>query len=420
MKYEYRPTRLTDWVRREIKSKPTYHNQNTEKISNRLERLRGALSVLETKSTEEFQNWLESLTSRDVVLLPYLYKEVKQENQKPMLKIMLEIGANKRQMYRNCIEMCYRTGDFNPYWWIANTSFKKNKDSITRNWSKEKLLRWEKFIDTPDNYASKMAVLIEYENDTEEVFQDFYINNGHRFYKDVLLRLFENGSKKTFRSEKQLFLKYFENADNITMQKLAAGFIRTGLLNELDDISRKIYEKMGTYIRKSMLWSEVETRLKKAFHQWVLRQNIREFFLHLNKDHERFGYWEKFIPKMEDAVVLKKEQTVLFYFSDVVIMEILGTGAAYVYEKIYFQNRWGQRIDKYLEAVERAEILNMSYITVKLTRSMLMDKDAVVKNGWLTHSGDWKFKFDRFLRYSLNWEVNKDEILRKNENFFTL
>jgi hypothetical protein len=51
---------------------------------------------------------------------------------------------------------------------------------------------------------------------------------------------------------------------------------------------------------------------------------------------------------------------------------------------------------------------------------MLMEKESVILGGWLTHSGGWQAKFDYFLKNKLKWEVKESEIVRKNQNIFTV
>ena len=111
-----------------------------------------------------------------------------------------------------------------------------------------------------------------------------------------------------------------------------------------------------------------------------------------------------------------------FYFSDVVIMEILGTGAVYIYERDFFNRRFGNLVDKYLESVEKADIHGWSYTDkrLRLTRSKLMEKNLIVPGGWLPHYLGWEDKFDKYLKQQLNWEVDRNAIVREGENLFTL
>ncbi len=87
---------------------------------------------------------------------------------------------------------------------------------------------------------------------------------------------------------------------------------------------------------------------KEGFAKWIMRLELKDFFEQVDKSHERYHYWKKFIFKLEDVVVTDGKRTLIMYFADVVIMEVLGTGAVYVYNTIHSITYFQKKVDKYL------------------------------------------------------------------------
>lgn len=92
-------------------------------------------------------------------------------------------------------------------------------------------------------------------------------------------------------------------------------------------------------------------------------------------------------------------------------MEVLGTGAVYIYSSAVFQKHFQPKIDRMLAEREKYSHSWMKPREVK--RSELMNKDLTLPGGWLVHNGDWQYKFDAWLRRELGWEVRRDVLLQK-------
>lgn len=415
-----------DWVKREAKSRVSSQDHELETRKNRLERMRGALYILEKSSEDDFTSWINNLSSRDVVLLPFVFDEItSKERQAFVLNILFNAAKGKSQLFRNSLEACYRQNNFTPLWQLAKFSFQENEERITRKWPKDKTNNWKSFLEINKSHSAFVAGKLLSGNRSFMDIQEVYLlHEGYNFMQDIYLNFFSSGKREVYTKEKEKFIEFFIKSDTISRQKIVTGFIQSGSLNVQEDIGRIIYEKIRTHTKKPMLWSEVPEKSRRIFNHWILQKNVREFFLGVNKDHQRFVYWEKFIPKMEDAIVIKNsnENTILFYFSDVVIMEILGTGAVYIYERDFFNRRFGNLIDKYLESIEKADIQGWPYTDriFRLTRSKLMEKSLTVPGGWLPHYSEWERRFDNYLRQQLNWEVDRDAIVREGQNLFTL
>lgn len=422
MRFEYKPIFLKEWVKKEITDKSNSNGLDSAGIQNRLERLRGVLSIIREQSDNVFLKWVEELGARDSVLLPFVYKDVHKKFQKEQMIIkMASTAKSKRQLFYNLIEQCYSTNNFNPFWSIVKVGFENNQNAIVRNWQGERVEIWQEFVKVKYAQATYICDKINNKNlPLDLILQDYFINKSHKIYEEVVIEMFSNGTKSVYQNENNLFIHFLNKSDTVKVQLLVSGFIKSKCLYELEVISVKILEKMGTYKKQPMLWANVEESLKIEFHQWYLRKNIREFFSGINKEHERFVYWEKFVPKMQDALVIEKEDTILFYFNDVVIMEVLGTGAVYVYNIITFEREFGEKVNNYRESLENARFKVFKTNSFNLRRSMLMNPNSVVPGGRLSHYKGWQKNFDNFLSKRLNWEVNHNAILQERKDDITI
>ena len=419
MKFEYKPYFLAEWVKKEIKVQDNYYE--SEEFLNSVEDLRGLIHFYNNRSEEDYHQWFNGLLTKTVIIFPFVIQEIKNDNNKKLTEDkLLSLANDNRQLFRNAIEACYQSNEFGLNWNVARRAFNNNFSKVTRGWSRRKIEQWEKFIMEGRDFQKHVADLVLRKGvSVSDAQQQLLFNEGHAFYNSLLLILFTEGSSELYKNEKKKFIEIFNRADTSKQQLIARGFIRSGSIEIVEEISFIIYEKMKTYIRQPMKWDLIEESVKKEFNKWVMSKNVREFFLGLDKDHERFIYWKKFIPVLQDVVIVEKS-TMLMFFDDIVIMEILGTGAVYVYTKEFYNNRFDYLIQKYLIEEEKVKMGRMYYNRFNLRRSMLMEKDSVVRGGWLPHAGNWQYKFDHFLKQRLNWEVEESEILRKNQNIFTL
>lgn len=420
MKFEYKPYFLAEWVKKEIKKQENYYE--SKEFLTSVEELRGMIHFYNHRTEDEYIKWFSNLLNKTLILFPFVFQEIKNDQNKRLSKEkVLSLANDNRQLFRNAIEACYQSNSFGVNWRIAKIAFTNSFNKVSRGWTKRKIELWDNFFMTDKEFEKHVAELILHKGvSVSDAQHQLHFNDGHAFYNSLLLLLFTEGSAELYLHEKKKFIEMFNRADTTKQQLLANGFIRSGSLETNEDISFAIYEKMKTYIRQPMKWDLIEESVKKEFNKWVMSRNVREFFMGLNKDHERFIYWEKFIPTLQDVVIIERS-TMLMYFEDVVIMEILGTGAVYVYKKELYQKKFDHIVQRYLEEDERLKLGNFyNYNKYRLTRSMLMEKNSVVLGGWLTHSGGWQYKFDYFLKNRLKWEVEESEILRKNQNIFTV
>ncbi|MGB3261748.1 hypothetical protein [Paenisporosarcina sp.] len=419
MKFEYKPYFLAEWVKEEIKVQVNYYE--SEEFLTSLEDLRGLIHFYNNRSEDEYNEWFNRLLTKTLILFPFVFQEIKSKtNRKLSQEKVVHLAKSNRQLFRNAIEACYQNNVFDVNWKIAKIAYTNNFQKVTRGWSNRKVELWDNFFLQSSEFEKHVAELILRKGvSVGDAQHQLHFNDGHAFYNSLLLLLFTEGSTELYRQEKKKFIEMFNRADTSKQQLLARGFIRSRSLEAIEEISFAIYEKMKTYIRQPMKWDLIEEAVKKEFNKWVMSKNVREFFMGINKDHERFIYWEKFIPTLQDVVIIEGN-TMLMFFEDVVIMEILGTGAVYVYRQEFYKIRFNHLVQRYIEEEERVKMRMSYYNRYRLSRSMLMEKDSVVPGGWLTHVSSWQNKFDNFLKNRLKWEVEESEILRKNENIFTV
>ena len=171
---------------------------------------------------------------------------------------------------------------------------------------------------------------------------------------------------------------------------------------------------MGTYVRQPMKWTDVTQQNKEIFHGWFMSKELKNFFGEINQNHERSKYWQKFSSKIKKVVVFDNKSKILMFFDEVVILEIIGTGAVYVYENSVFDKHFGVKVAEYEKRIEAGHRL---YHNSNLTHSMFRRQELVYKNGWLKHQYNWQEKFDNYLKRALHWEVNENELIRNRKIF---
>lgn len=420
----YKPLRLSEWVSREITTvKRADHTDTQKEIKElRIKILRRKLAHYIMQTLIEFKKWIQSLNIRELNTLLFLFEEVRTQEQKNIVvKELSNLAQSSRQLFTNSLDCFYRTEKTNPYWILAKVAYSENRARISKRWTDEEVKDWDQFMQQKtDQEEYIVQKILATEEPFSKVCADFRLYESHSFYRTIIIKMFESSERAFFETEKELFKSCFLQSSIDDKQRLVDAFVRSGSLHYIEDISHIIYEKMSTHMRRPQLWNSIKLENKTAFHSWAMLQNIREFFSGLDKNHQRFIYWEKFIPKMINAIVLKKENTVLFYFEDVVIMEILGTGAVYVYDLDYFSKRFQWKVDMFIEEEEKNAVTGQFYNSVRITRDYFMDKDKVIRGGWLSHNARWQEKFDDFLSRQLNWEVDRDAILQQSKRQFTI
>jgi hypothetical protein len=413
MRYEYQPTLLKGWLRE--KRKPlldkTVENSN-QKYRGLLEELSEQFQKVAAQSEAAFLEWANGLTRREKLLLPNLYKrELPDAIKKSMVQLIQQNVKNERRLFRVMVDVVYQTCDLDELWKILKYSYAYHKERIEKRMEKEQAKKWRQFLLSKDPILCLATEAYEGEKGILAELETFYLTKNFPLFKLVLMEIFNLADENFFLNEQELYREMFTSVTNEEQQKMAHQLIKKCKLNHVKPLGKLIFEKLKTYRRKPMLWKYVGEEEKRRFAKWILKLEIKDFFGNINKNHERFQYWEKFIGKLEDVVVTDERSTLIMYFPDVVIMEVLGTGAVYVYRTSVFQKYFQPKIDRML--MEQEKYSNSWYKPKEVKRSELMDKSLTIPGGWLIHSGDWQFKFDAWLRRELGWEVRRDVLLQK-------
>lgn len=411
MKYVYEPFKLKVWLKnnRDLSLPSRLENAN-EKYKSVMESLKEDFERQQT--AKDFEKWVSSLSRREKLLLPNLYNSnLDKDMKESMVRLMQENARTERRMFRVMVDVVYQTCDLEEMWRLLKLSFHSHAEKIEKKFSEKDSKKWRGFLQSEDpvHYLAETAYFSE--KGILKELETFFLTENLPLYKYVMMDIFRFAEEDFFIKEKNLYKSFFVQATNEEQQKMAEGLIRNCRLNRVQDLGKLIFEKLKTYRRKPMLWSQVGEEEKTRFANWIMRLEIKDFFGGVNKDHERFQYWEKFIGKLQDVVVTDNKSTLIMYFSDVVIMEVLGTGAVYVYYTDVFEKHFQTKINQMLTQRER---FANSWVQVKeVKRSQLMDKTLIVPGGWLRHHADWQYKFDAWLKSTLGWEVRRNVLLQK-------
>ncbi|EPR27899.1 hypothetical protein QWV57_07075 [Geobacillus zalihae] len=414
MKYEYEPVLLKRWLR-EVRPpllEKTMENSN-EKYRGLLERLSDQFAGLVDAPSSAFEQWVKQLSRREKLLLPNLYKkELPEEMKKAMIDVIQQHVRHERRLFRVLVDVVYETCDLDEIWKLLRYAYASHIEKIEKRMEKEKSEKWRRYLSSKDPIVYLATTAYESEKGILEELETFYLTKNFPLFKLVLMEIFQLADESFFLKEQELYRDMFVSSTNEQQQKMANALIKKCKLNHVKPLGRLIFEKLQTYHRKPMLWRYVGEEEKQRFAQWIMRLELKDFFGGVNKNHERFQYWEKFIPKLEDVVVTDERTTLIMYFHDVVIMEVLGTGAVYIYRADVFRRHFQPKIDRML--AEREQFANKAWRKVReVKRTELMDRDLTIPGGWLRHNGGWQWKFDEWLRRELGWEVRRDVLLQK-------
>lgn len=413
MKYEYHPTSLKSWVRdnRNHKLSSTIENSNV-KYKGDLEALKENFKVVRHFPVKTFSQWADELSRRQKILLPNLYsKDLNQEVKRKLYSVIKDNCTNEKRLFRVLVDSVYETCDLEDLWGLLKHSYTIHQEKLNRRFIDDQAGKWNELIQSRSPVKHMAIQAYESEKGFLKELETFYLTENFPLYKLVLMEVFTLANEDFFIKEKEMYKRYFKDATNEEQQKMADGLIKNCKLNHVKDLGKLIYERLKTYRRKPMLWKQVGEEEKKRFANWILKMEIKDFFGNINTNHERYKYWKKFIVNLEDVVVTDNRSTLILYFPDVVVMEVLGTGAVYVYKSSEFQRHYQKKIDTMLTEKEKYE--KSFYVPKEVKRSELMDKYRIVPGGWLTHVGDWQWKFDNWLRSNLGWEVRESVLLQK-------
>jgi hypothetical protein len=413
MKYEYQPTLLKGWLhekRRPLLDK-TIEN-SSQKYCGLLERLTEQFQQIVHEPVPVFVEWANQLSRREKLLLPNLYKkELPEDIKKAMVQLIQQNVKNERRLFRVLVDVVYQTCDLDEIWKLLKYSYAYHKERIEKRMEAKQAKKWRRFLLSEDPVLYLATEAYEGEKGILEELETFYLTKNFPLFKLVLMEIFQLADENFFLQEQELYREMFISATNEEQQKMAHELIKKCKLNHVKPLGKLIFEKLQTYRRKPMLWKYVGEEEKRRFAQWIIKLEMKDFFGGVNKNHERFQYWEKFIPKLEDVVVTDERSTLIMYFRDVVIMEVLGTGAVYVYRADVFHKHFQHKIDRML--MEREKYSHSWRKPREVKRSELMDKSLTIPGGWLIHNHDWQMKFDAWLRRELGWEVRRDVLLQK-------
>jgi hypothetical protein len=413
MRYEHQPTLLSSWLRdnRNLRIESKLIDPN-KKYEGELHKLKENFKEVQHFPKESFSNWAIKLSRRQKLLLPNLYhSELKTHIKENLLQVIKDNAKNEKRLFKVLVDSIYQSCDLEDLWSLMKYSYTIHQDKIQKRFSEKQITKWNAFVQSNDPVHYLAVQAYESNNNFLQELESYFLTDNFPLYKYVLMDVFTFADENFFLKEKEMYKRYFKTATNEEQQRMAEGLIKNCKLNNVKDLGKLIFEKLKTYRRKPMLWKQVGEKEKKRFANWILKMEIKDFFGNINTNHERYKYWKKFIVNLEDVVVTDNRSTLIMYFPDVVVMEVLGTGAVYVYKTSEFTRYYQKKIDTML--TEKEKYQNSFYVPREVKRSELMDKYHTVPGGWLTHTADWQFKFDNWLRSNLGWEVREHVLLQK-------
>jgi hypothetical protein len=421
MKYEYKLHSLESWLKENKKLRITLQDDHVnQEYMGTLELLDQAFQIL---PKNEIDSWMDSRTKKEKRLIPYLYKEELDTHvQSKLLNFIDHHIENDKRLFRVVVDVLYQSADTNNLWPLVQKAHSVNIERIARRIDGDQARKWKEFTSEENPIAYLAEEGLNSELGLLEELKNFYLTENLPLFKYVLLDVLKIADEDFYVKEKKLYKKFFVESSSVEQQQMADSLIKKCKLNHVKPLGTLIYDKLKTYRRKPMLWKHVGEEEKRRFASWILTLELKEFFSQVNKSHERFQYWKKFIVKLEDAVVIDRKKTLILYFQDFVIMEVLGTGAVYIYEIGVFNRHFQHKVDKLLE--DREKPRPAWEREPDLRRDDVRNQDLIYKHGRLIHSGGWQKDFDNWLNRHLGWEVDADVLQKEAErdegNFETL
>ncbi|WP_078427532.1 hypothetical protein [Alkalihalobacterium alkalinitrilicum] len=413
MRYEYQPFQLQSWIKQEKLKNIQLRDRrwDQKKFEGRLEKIKRNFQALQ-QAEGNFQEWVGTLTKKEKMLLPYSYEnELEEKWRSHLLRHVYGIAKDERRIFRVMVDVLYRTCDLDSIQPTIKFSYDHHRERLERKMTPEQKRLWRDFLLSKQPKQQMANEANRQDQSIVKFLENYYLTENQPFFKEVLLEILKDANEDFFIKEKEIYKKFFNEGTSKDRQWMVDRLIHQCRLNYVKDLGLLIYEKMKTYRRKPMLWKEVGDEEKRRFRQWILQREIKDFFGNVNQNHERFKYWSKFLFLLEDVVITDNRKTLIMYFPDVVVMEVLGAGAVYVYSPSTFERHFQPMIDKMLAEKEKYE---NSWIEPKeVKRSLLMDKNLIIRGGWLSHNAGWQFKFDAWLKTNLGWEVNRRVLSQK-------
>ena len=408
--FEFYPTKLDRWVKqREIQIKQDQERKK-KKVIFHLEQLLEQYRRLPPSDERAFWQWIQGLTLRERVLLPDLFvvlhnsgMHLSERNR--LAEAILLSTKESRRFFRRILFALYQTEDLEHLWHPLRNAYALHTKKLEKNMRDDQKQLWVNFL-LSKNPVRHLAERAYFHSDGLDAgLRPYHLERNKPFFMTVFLEVLKLAEERFdvqfFRMHMELFQEIFNKRLERERQRMVEALIRScRRLEQVRELALWIYQQIGTYTTNPMHWTYVGEKEKVRFAQWILREQLEDFFVGVNKSHERFQYWKKFIPNMVNVVVFDNHHSLLMYFHDVVIMEVIGIGAVYVYDVQTFRQYFQPKVDRYLKEKRLYE----------LKREHLRDRSKVYKKGWaegwLRHQGNWQQDFDFWLRTQLGWEVN--------------
>lgn len=415
MNYEYYPRGLQKFVV-DIKENPPkliLKSENANVYKNYANVIRPLfMSYMQSNDLNGFFTWITLLRPRELLSVITLFENHLDERWKNALLTGIRDTVEKdRRAFRIILEVLYDTLAVSQLWNIVQLSYNRHQSRVERRIDSEHRESWRSFVMSKDPIDHLSELVRHDESGTIKTMGKFFILEFSTFFREVFFKTLSDANTDFFIREEAVYIRLFDDAPSTERQMMAASVIRNCDLNRVATISNLIYKRMDTHTKKPALWHLVRDVEKRKFATWILRQEMKNFFSGVNQHHERYLYWRKFAGTLEDIVVIGKRQTMVMYFEDVVIIELVGrtAGAGYVYDRKTFNSYFQNKISRMLVSREHG-------IDADLKREELINPDLVLGKR-LIHRGSWQNDFDHWINGNLGWEVDERVIaLKERQN----
>ncbi|WP_026701743.1 hypothetical protein [Salibacterium aidingense] len=424
MKFEYQPFQLKQTVQN--KQNSITFQQPSERYRTMLiiERLKKAFHEFVNKDDFiAFLQWAQGLKRREIYVLPSLFEENMLEKWKHHLGNFIVDQAKKyKRMFRHLLNAYYHTNNTRWIWEAVQTCYVSHQEFHEKFTINTDVEKWNSFLEASDPNAWLVNAIKNENNDYATIFKRHWLTESTKVGHIVLIKMFLSAEESFFIENESLFEDFYTNSTDQTKQLMTQALIQNCRLSNVYQLARNvIYPDRRTHRRHPMLWKDIKEKEKEEFARWILRLEIKNFFEEINTSHERFHYWKKFVVNLEDLIIIDEKKTMLMFFKDVVVMEVLGTGAVYIYSRhIFDEHFWPllQNVQNYYY-LERRKFMNKDLI-IQDGIIKQSNGDMHTREGRLIHSGAWQSRFDSYFMLTLNWEVNEDVLAKKEREQFKL
>jgi hypothetical protein len=375
-----------------------------------LKKLRIEYDVNLAKEATIFKNWYWNLTRKRRTRVVSFYDPTKLDDiQKEMLKnLFFQHLKQHAKTFRVLFETLYKTGASNPLYGLLKECYRVHKVRITRRMSDEVKRGWEMFLETtPRDYVINSLKVDDVS--FGELTTRIQLIEGSNLFSSLAITYFKEGKERAIERDQALLEKLYKTKSNpVFRAQLVELFIRYANLKKYPEFVEKIYFDIQHYKTKPTLWTNIGQAEKEKFHRHIIKRRLLEFFGKLNQHSERYKYWNKFFHKLDDVILPDKNQTILMYFRDLVILETLEIGAVFIYSNEVFDKHLQKHVD---HAIRTKRNNSDDYELENLSRTRLMDKTLVLQVKWrdgrIVHRpNSWQDKVDAYLK-DFGWEVRR-------------